>query len=512
MRRSVGCVGSVRIVKTYGPPGTGKTTRLLGRVMEERTFVEPFEMAYLSFSVAAKEVVKERLALKEQDVRWFRTIHGACSKHLGLSGSIIQSQHYNDFQSKTGMKITMDDYDEVFERRDMDFNVALRAHQLSITQMAPLRDVIRELPDHPNLQWNRITNFIDAWEKYKDDNRLYDFMDMLVYYHREGTPLPVRVGFLDEAQDLSKLQWACVEKMFENCERLYMAGDDDQAIYTFLGASEYGFLEHKCDEEEVLTKSYRVPRLIGRTADAIIQRVEHRKDKAVEWRDTPGTVSRVNRDAMSMNWRKITAEFPRTEAGPGIMVLTRHRKGAHAFSKDLKLSGVAHSLHGETMNTWPEARVLHAIYSLRDGKTITPKQATALASALGRDTEKYREMGRRERVSEIEGVNIATLDFLSECSPSKRTRLRYQSLTRLVSQSGYEALAAEPAIVVSTMHASKGREAPLVIIVPDCTNVVKQNINTPTERRLSYVSLTRAKQEVYLIIPRTDTYIQHFFQ
>lgn len=503
----------MRITKTFGPPGTGKTTDLIARVAEEKAAGVPLpEIGYLSFSVAAKDVIRERLGATEQDVRWFRTIHGAACKQLGIAGSIMQWQHYRKFHEETGMKITPDDFQDEFDRKDMDFNIALRAHNLSQTMLLPPREVIRTLPDHPNLQWARYSQFVETFQKFKRQNHLFDFMDMLVDYDRDGEPLPIRVGMLDEGQDLSALQWRCFEKMVSRCERVYMAGDDDQSIYTFIGASEYGFLDHAADEERVLKKSYRVPQIIGEQADRIIKRVTHRKEKEVEWMDKPGEISRINQDAMGINWKCLLERYPSDEDSHGIMVLNRHRKGAVKFSDDLKMIGIPHSLNGETMNTWPEARILHSLYSLKDGKTITSGAALKLAEALGRDTHPYREMGRRERVEEIEGVNLLTLDWLSEFSKSRRERMRYQSLLRLVKQSGYEALIADPSISISTMHASKGKEAKLVIIIPDCTNVVKRNIETPTEIRLAYVSLTRAKQAAMLVIPRTDTFIQHFFQ
>jgi DNA helicase-2/ATP-dependent DNA helicase PcrA len=496
-----------RITKTFGPPGTGKTTRLIERVREEVSNETALpHIAYLSFSVAAKEVIRERLGASEQDVRWFRTIHGAACKHLGISQGVMNWTHYKQFKEQTGMKLSPDDYEDEFDRKDIDFNIALRAHNLASTMMIHPREVIRTLPDHPNLQWSRFEHFVETYTKFKRDNHLFDFMDMLTEYHRIGEPLPVDVGILDEGQDLSPLQWACFEKMVAGAERIYMAGDDDQSIYTFIGASEYGFLEHACDEEEVLTRSYRVPEAIGVQADRIIRRVAHRKEKAVQWKQEPGFVSRINQDAMGINWKHLQSKFET------IMVLARHRKGAERFSDDLKLAGVAHSLNGETMNTWPEAKILHSLYALKDGRSITSAAALKLAEALGRDTRKFREMGRRDRVSEIEGVNVRTLDWLEQFSTSRRARLRYQSLLRLVKQSGYAALDQEPAITVSTMHASKGKEADLVVIVPDCTNIVKKNGDTPTEIRLSYVTLTRAKREAMLVLPRTDTYINHFFQ
>ena len=61
---------------------------------------------------------------------------------------------------------------------------------------------------------------------------------------RGGPGAHVDVAMLDEGQDNSPLMWRCFEKMVSGAQRVYMAGDDDQAIYTFIGASEYGFLDH----------------------------------------------------------------------------------------------------------------------------------------------------------------------------------------------------------------------------------------------------------------------------
>jgi hypothetical protein len=193
------------------------------------------------------------------------------------------------------------------------------------------------------------------------------------------------------------------------------------------------------------------------------------------------------------------------------MVLTRHRRGAVRFSADLKAVGVPHSLNGETVNTWDEAKVLHSLYSLRDGKSITPLAARKLAEAFGKDTRPYREMGVRDRVADVPGVTLKGLDWLPQLATTKRARDRYHTLLTLIKREGYESLAADPKIVVSTQHASKGKEADLVVIVPDCTNVVKRNIASATEIRLAYVTMTRAKRDVRVLMPRTDTYVHHYF-
>lgn len=489
------------IVKFFGPPGTGKTTKLTEIVQNEVKAGTPLErIGFLSFSRAAREVIRDRMGATEREMRWFRTIHGAATVNLGIGGSIFGWQHYRDFFEKTKLRLSPDDADEEFKVGD--YNVALRALNLSQTTLRPLRDIVRELPDHPNLQKDRLDAFIATWAKYKRDAHLYDFMDMLVDYDRDGTPLPVDVMILDEAQDLSALQWRCFEKMAANAQRIYMAGDDDQAIYTFIGASEYGFLDHPADEEHVLKQSYRCPKLVGAKAEKLIGRVEHRKEKEISWRDEPGEVGRISLDPTFAPWKKWTEQFD------SVMILTRHRRGAQDFSSKLQLVGVGHSLNGETINTWPEAKIMHGLYALTNGQSITSLSAIKIAEEFGRPSKEYRKLDKRERVSKMEGVSI---DWLVNFHPDRRKRTRYLALQRLIRKEGYEALAADPKLMISTMHAAKGKEADLVIIDPDCTNVVKKNMQTATEIRLAYVAMTRAKKSLMIMLPRTETFINHFF-
>jgi superfamily I DNA/RNA helicase len=494
---------TAHITKAYGIPGGGKTTWLLARIAEEIAGGVPVrEIADLTFSVAAKEVVKERLDLRERDLLWFRTIHSAAMKATGIGRhDVIGWQHYEEFSKLTGMKITRDDQDIEFAPNS--YNICLRAVGLSANMRVPMAKVLEMLPDDPKLARETLQRFAADWAKYKSDRGLFDFTDMLLRYESHGEPLPVRVGLLDEGQDNSPLQWACVEKMFANCERVYMAGDDDQSIYSFIGASEYGFLDHACDEEVVLAKSYRCPVKVGEYADRVIRQLPRRKDKVVEWQDKPGDVYQANLDPVDVNWSTLVDQFP------SIMVLARHRSGASKFSRDLELRGVNHDLHGTALNDWPEAGVVHSLFRLRDGKSITPTQAERLADALGIDSRPYRDMGRRERVTKMN--DAATVDYMSAFAKSYTARKRYEAINRLILSQGYEALAQAPSISVGTMHGAKGREADLVIILPDCNAIVRRNINAPSEVRLAYVALTRAKKEVQIMLPRSGSFIHHFF-
>jgi superfamily I DNA/RNA helicase len=58
-----------------------------------------------------------------------------------------------------------------------------------------------------------------------------DFTDMIQKFIEEGVAPKLKVLMVDESQDLTPLQWDLIMKLAENADRLYLAGDDDQAIY-----------------------------------------------------------------------------------------------------------------------------------------------------------------------------------------------------------------------------------------------------------------------------------------
>jgi len=106
----------------------------------------------------------------------------------------------------------------------------------------------------------------------------------------------IEAVFLDEAQDLSPSQFDMFFYIEKNCKRSYIAGDDDQTIYTFQGADPNIFINL---EKENLPKgwkakpdnqieSHRVPKKIHAKALEVLSQIENRLDKSWDARKAEG--------------------------------------------------------------------------------------------------------------------------------------------------------------------------------------------------------------------------------
>ena len=103
--------------------------------------------------------------------------------------------------------------------------------------------------------------------------------------------------FIDEAQDLSLIQWEMVRSMWDNAEKTYIAGDDDQAIFKWAGADVDHFiaLKEEVNNIKVLDQSYRIPGgPIHELSQKIINKVQNRFDKDYKPRTEHGILRRYS--------------------------------------------------------------------------------------------------------------------------------------------------------------------------------------------------------------------------
>jgi superfamily I DNA/RNA helicase len=98
--------------------------------------------------------------------------------------------------------------------------------------------------------------------RFKNHYQMIDFDDMLEKSLVKNIEFkPYKLVLVDEAQDLSKLEWQVISKIARNTEELVLVGDDDQSIYGWKGSDAKIFQRWPCKKECVrsLPKTYRLP-------------------------------------------------------------------------------------------------------------------------------------------------------------------------------------------------------------------------------------------------------------
>lgn len=505
----------MKTMKIFGPPGTGKTTTLiatLGKLLDRG--YHPSEIAFLSHTKAAAEEARDRVshAYSSKDFIWFRTIHSACCKKLGISRSeIISSADIQRFSREHGWPCRgISDMASLMETVDqgVNYDAVLNARSLASHKKIPLIEAIHLLPG--NAAYGNAFDFLSEYETFKTEIGKVDFVDMLEMAIGKGT-LGVKVMLVDECQDLSELQLDIIREWSSDLDYLYLAGDDDQAIYAFMGSSEYGFLDYPADRETILHTSYRCPEIIGKEAERIISKVSRRREKSVIWNnEKDGDIRRIS-DWQAINWRDLS------DGDASIMVLVRHRRQGGAISHWLSDINIPHSIMGNGITVGKRAEAIKIYLSMRGGTEHSAVRVANMIKMAGdsANANLAKNHAAENHGSMISRNDIPEFDWDTDYWPNMfaRTegeRRNLEKLRKLINIYGLDIIGKEINIDISTYHASKGREADIVILVTDCylRTWEDQNINPDVENRLCYVGITRAKKEAIIVSPLTDMYMR----
>jgi DNA helicase-2/ATP-dependent DNA helicase PcrA len=363
--------------------------------------------------------------------------------------------------------------------------------------------------------------FAERLAEFKADNDVLDFPDMLEAALATGKRPPVKVAFVDEAQDLSPLQAALVEMWFCESERVYVAGDDDQAIYGFQGADPTWILSlaSRGAAVETLRQSYRLPVRIHRLATRIIGQNRNRLEKAYEPRPEAGEVLELTADDV----------LDAITDAPSVLILARNRlflgpwvrrllNRAEPFSAEGQLPGVPLDVPGV-------ADAIAAAVRLGRGEPITAQALRALleqvsagaaGSVLPRGTKARAARNQADVTRDVLGTAWGlgyVLDQIDRdgpasilCRPPAEQR---QYVASLISRFGD---VPTPRVRLLTIHGAKGREADTVVVIPDMSRAAYDTLTRAgrdaeeAEHRVAYVAVTRARRRLIVVEPTTRRY------
>ena len=462
---------------------THNTRRLIEEVSKELETRRPEELSFVTFTRKGAEEglrrVCSKLMFEPEDLPYFRTLHSLTFHALNLKGTQMFGRlDQRKFNKEFGYNVNRCEVDtgKVAPTRDslyLDFYDMERSGALTSKQLAEA--------DIEKAYYNQI---VRNYEAYKAREEKVDFFDCLIKYVENGEALPVKVAMIDEAQDITALQWKVIDKAFKKAEKIIIAGDDKQSIYAYSGARPDFLIQlSKQFPVEHLSKSYRIPYSVYKLSVAITNFIGEKTEQKAEPRmeNGEGMVMQLNELERILNFldESCIKNDPDKTAW---YILARN----NCFLEEPK-------------KVLEEALIP---YWTAEGFFMGGEIMKRLKDYENFKMEGYRDPKKKEDFQRKFGIEDFTQPFTETNLFTEGRKWVYASYIEKYGLKKLEEMCKwNPQVLVSTIHHVKGGECQHCAIMLDTTRKTKGNVfeNIDEELRILYVGVTRAKENLFLI-------------
>lgn len=530
-------------------PGTGKTKTLVSRVLyllKERK-VKPSEITAVTFTNRAAEEMKERL---EQAIGSKRTTH---LMNIGTFHSIC-----NDLLIKQGMKFTLACEEEMMgtaEETVREFGLKLSARQF-LRQISLIKTGMGSRADQiPAEAAGYYQNRLKQLQVLDFDDLLIETLRLLETEEKNQIRRQ-RFAYLlvDEYQDINPVQYRLIQAWNKGGRELFVIGDPDQAVYGFRGSDPACFERLMADMPKLqtirLVQNYRSVPSIVHGAAGLISNNEGQPRELVPWKkeglpirlvtaksemsEAIFTAKEINRliggiDMLDAQDRTEQEDKKRIKGFSDIAVLYRTHRQAELLEKCLRQEGIPYVVAGrDDFLAEPSVQGTAAFFRflLDEEDHLSRQLALRYIWNLQEDcisdcimqsaAEKYAELVKKTKPEKLlamwmeemglagrpEMQKLASMAVFYKTMPELLKNLTF-GLESDLKRCGGKTYTSD-AVTLMTLHGAKGLEFPAVILCGVRKGLIPlenggQTDDLEEERRLFYVGMTRAKEELVLV-------------
>ena len=550
-----------RAIAVIAGPGAGKTGTLLARLrclVEERG-IPSGEITAVTFTNKAAEEMRTRMAgdnpkdkrakrlsksREEREDIQIGTFHAICSRFLQEAGQsfIIADEGLQTELAQNALR--------EFDKKDSPTQF--------LKKLSMVKNGLMEADEKDRRAYSLYQRLLREAGALDYDDLLLETLRILEDIPEDGQQ---RKGFsyllIDEFQDINPLQYRLVREWGRGGRELFVIGDPDQSIYGFRGCDPEIFIRLSEEYPELITvrleENYRSsPEILHASLGLISHNEgEERRMKARrkegppvrivsaedERREAIFVAKEINRQIGGIDMLDTdengAASERQARGFSDIAVLYRTHRQAALLEKCLRQEGIPYLVAGrEDFLTQRQVRATlyffqHILYAEEEAagelcqKLLSPWLGEAKEEKLAYLAEKYRKKVRKTRpvklleewTEEISFDNEEAMKKLMDMSvlyPSMEAFLNTLTFGEEgdVKRSGSRKFSAD-AVTLMTLHGSKGLEFPLVFLCGMDKGRLPLEFGgkdqmalaqvIEEERRLCYVGMTRAKEELILV-------------
>lgn len=512
-------------------PGTGKTYTLTRRIawLVKEQAVKPADVVAVTFTNKAAKELKERLE---------GLLGRAAAKRLTIG--TFHSICLNLLQEEKGAVILADE--------DQQLDLAVQILKEWGIKAAP-KIFLRRISAWKNgmeLEDSRMEEAARAYAERLKEQELYDFDDLIL--EAMDCSSPAKEGgriFVDEFQDINQAQYRLLEGWSKNAEELFAIGDPDQSIYGFRGADSGCFQHLKETYPQLrvirLKTNYRSAPEILNCAIPVINKnpgqkrclvpacLQGEKVRLVKAESAlsegifiAGAINRMTGGMDMMDAQSFALAREQHRSFSDIAVLYRTRRQAKLLETCLQKESIPYTVTGKEdfledkivrgtidffrslidfqESDFPEARSqAMELFETNPGQTLryltdffAPKRKERPEELI----KQWREKTGFSGVKSLQRLQEMTIFYDDMKSFLENLLLgEEQDLKRNACGNLYKA----GAVSLMTLHAAKGLEFPVVFLCGlDEDKFPAGEADIEEERRLFYVGMTRAKEELLL--------------